>query len=300
MKALIKYSTTVLWLAYCIWIISNVSHYSLLGCIIVIIIAIAPFVVYFFVKKFKHNQKTKINITEHTLSQEEKIYPSNSPLETTESIQQPITYILNKNVITRSDGKTITDEEIPHLMTMGYRQALEADKLRPSLSPKDDELVYQFMLNHGSESQKRCDKFEHLNSLAFNETNIDKKIELLRQTVAAFEAAKHWHYTYSKGAKLYFQVFWEQLHNSRCACFSWIDSVKDELELQLYKRNEIIPWIIENSKTGFLQTAIYKEFLDVDKSVLRKSIDELANQSILLKNKKGSSYFITYNLSQSI
>lgn len=31
----------------------------------------------------------------------------------------------------------------------------------------------------------------------------------------------------------------------------------------------------------------------------RKTNDELANQSIVLKNKKGSSYFITYNAVQT-
>lgn len=177
----------------------------------------------------------------------------------------------------------------------GYKQALEQQQLRPKLSPKDEELKFQFMQKHGTGSQKRCDEFENLNRLAYEETDLNKKIELLQQAIEAFETTKQWHYNHSKGAKLYFQDFWEHLHNSKCSCFSWVDSVKNELEFQIQKRDSIIPWIMENSKTGFIQTDIYKEFPENSKSELRNIIDELVIKSIIIKTKRGNSYFIICN-----
>lgn len=233
---------------------------------------------------------TTINVAEYHKTKK----PKTNLQSTVSTLQEPSTvYIQSGNTVSRADGKPISDEEVPYLMELGYRNALEREMSRPKLSARDAELEFQFMQKHGAESQKHCDKFENLNRLAYEETNLDKKILLLQQTIEVFEAVKQWHYSYSKGAKIYFQVFWEQLHNSQNSCFSWVDSVKENLKWQLQKRDRIIPWILENAQIGFLQTAIYKEFPEIDKADLRKIIDELAKQSLIVKSKSGNSYYIT-------
>lgn len=208
--------------------------------------------------------------------------------------EQTTVYIESDHTIFRADGKPISDEEVPYLMEIGYKNALEREKSRSKLSARDEELQFQFMQKHGTESQKYCDKFEDLNRFAYEENDLNLKIELLQQAIMAFEKAKQWHYKHSKGARIYFENFWERLHNSKSDCFSWIDSVKENLDFQLQKRDKIIPWIIDNSKNGFLQTEIYKEFTENSKGELRLIIDELAEKSIITKIKKGNSYFIIH------
>lgn len=202
------------------------------------------------------------------------------------------TYIESGNCIYRRDGKGISDEEIPTLISIGLKKSLQN---KPDINFEEDELEFRFMEEHETESQKLCDKFEDLESQALSETNIDKKIELLKQTIDAFESAKRWHYNHSKGAKIYFQNSWEDFHNSHNESFSWVDSVKGELEYQIFKRDEVIPVILKKSETGFRQPDIYNEFPGTSKSLLRRIIDELAQQSEIIKTKKGSSYFITRN-----
>ena len=203
-------------------------------------------------------------------------------------------YIIGDNIISRVDGAPISDEEVQYLMELDKKRAFEIEANRPKRSDREEELSFQFFCKHLDESQRRCDVFLDLEQAAFKETNINKKIELLQKTIVAYEKAKQWHYKHSKGGAIYFQDYWECLHNSRNSCFGWDDSVREELEFQIEKRDTIIPWILENSKNGFMQPDIYKRFPDIGQSVLRNTIDELIAQNTgLAKTKKGRSYFIT-------
>ena len=281
------------WTGFCLTnIFKNMNHYSFLDWIIILIITLNPIIIYLFILKHQ-KAASKSNSSKQTavthIDENCTLDPPSEKLQ-----DRNTTYIQTTNKILRADGKPISDEEVPYLIEIGYRQAVGAnEQARTALSEEDEELQFKFMMNHGAESQKYCDKFKNLNRLAFEETNIDKKIKLLQQTIEAFEAAKQWHYKCSKGAKQYFQEFYEQLHNSRNNCFSLVDSVKDELEFQIHKRDFIIPWIIKNAKTGFLQTQIYKEFPENGKGELRRVIDELVQNSVIIKIKKGNSYFIS-------
>lgn len=221
-------------------------------------------------------------------------------LQTHDTVENTITYIESPNgYISRADGKAISDEEIPHLMQIGLERALEEERKRPKLSPKDDALVLNFTEKHSEESSKRCSKFEDLYIKATHESDTNKKIELLRQSIVEFENAKQWHYNFSKGGMLYFRETWEQFHNSKCSCFSWVQWPKNALEASLEelewleRKENVVAWIIEHSKKGFVQTEIYRAFPDEDKGHLRKAITELASQSVIAKVKKGTSYYIS-------
>lgn len=223
--------------------------------------------------------------------------PVKTCAETVSQIAAP-TYVQNGSRINRIDGKEISNEEIPYLIELGEKQAIETAANSPQRSAKEEELSFQFFYKHGGESQRRTDVFEDLNRAAYNENNIDKKIELLQNAIAAYEKAKKWHYNHSKGGMIYFQDMWEYMHNSRSQCFSWDESVRAELDWQLDVRDNIIPWILENAQEGFIQADIYKEFPDENKSDLRKIIDRLVSESHLTKTKKGNSYFINISNTQ--
>ena len=109
------------------------------------------------------------------------------------------TYTESGNSIYRKDRKAISDEEIPALVSMGFKSVVRDEYMKETdIGSKDDELEFRFMQRHGAESQKRCDKFTDLNDQAFSEIDLNKKIELLRQAVDAFEYAKQWHYNYTR------------------------------------------------------------------------------------------------------
>lgn len=277
-----------LWLVYCIrGIILNYSHYSLLDYVIVFAVMLLPFLIYFVIKK---SQKRKKSVAVETTAHPKQNGHINASADKADS---SVMYIVDDNTISRADGMPISDEEVPYLIELSKKRAFEIESRRPKHSDREEELVRQFIHKYGGESTRRCDEFSDLNRAAYYETDINKNIELLQQSLIAFEKAKQWHYNHSEGAKIYFQDFWERLHNSRNPCFSWDEPVKDELEFQFEKRDAIIPWIIESSKNGFMQPSIYERFPDIEKSVLRKIIDELVAQNADLdKTKKGNSYFI--------
>ena len=60
------------------------------------------------------------------------------------STTDDVTYIRNGNTISRSDGKPISKEEIPHLIKMGYQNAIEREKQSKNIkfhrTEKEEEL----------------------------------------------------------------------------------------------------------------------------------------------------------------
>lgn len=273
----------IIWTICCVVnIIKNMNHYDIGDWIVILIIVTIPYIVYFVAKYKKQLNK----------SSESK--NASAPIQTVSSTQTKehinATYIHTGNTIIRADGKPISDDELPYLIETGLQKTIETEKA--NFSFEEDELIFQFTSKHGAESQHYCNMFENLSRKAYNESDIDKKIELLNESIITFEKVREWHYSHSKGAKLYFYQFWECMHNSRTPKFSWVESVKDELNFQVMKRDLIIPWILDNSRIGFLQTEIYKVFPKIDAALLRKIISETVINFNLSKIKKGGTYFI--------
>lgn len=216
---------------------------------------------------------------------------------------QDIQYVETDNVIYRTDGKSITDEEIPYLIQIGYEKALNKEK--ESSNPKfhrteeEEELCMQFIMNYGNDIHKHTISFEDAYRQAYSEKDLDKKILLLQNVIDLFEKEKKWFYK-TKGGTIYFQDFYEHMHNSRDADFSYIDSVRDYLEYNIHKQDCIIPEITHliASMGGIMQKDIYSHFPDEPKSDIQKIIRELGNNNIILRTKKGNSYFLTLNHSQ--
>jgi len=209
------------------------------------------------------------------------------------------TYIKNKNTISRTDNHTISNEEIPYLIQLSYKQIQEEQKQSNNpvfhRTERDEELAFQFERKHGHKSDQICNTFLNIYETVQKTNDIDKKILLLSETISAFEKAKKWHYSYSKGAMIHFQDYWECLHNSKNSCFSWVDNIEDEKQWEIHKRDVLNPWILKSAQTGFMQPKIYSAFPNDNKSLLRATINELVENGSIKKEKKGSSYFITLN-----
>lgn len=217
--------------------------------------------------------------------------PDNVELVTTPYIETP-------NTIDRIDGQPISDEEIPHLIEIGKEKAME--QFEQSENPifhrteREENLATQFMLNHSDEIQKHTDSFEEHNRLAYAEKDLNRKIELLQETVNLYEKEKKWFYR-TKGGIIYFQDFYEHLHNSKNKDFSYIDLVKKYLEDCIIKRDYIIPEILNliTSLNGILQKDIYKYLPNISKSEIQRTIRELETENLVTRTKKGNSYFLT-------
>lgn len=208
-----------------------------------------------------------------------------------------VQYVETGNVICRADGKPITDEEVPYLMQVGYEEALrkeqESTNIKFHRTYQEEELSSRFMMNHGDDIEKHTRTFENAYRQANSENNLDKKIVLLQNVIDLYEKEKKWFYR-TKGGTIYFQDYYEHLHNSRNEDFSYIDPVKDDLEYILHKRDYIIPEVLRltSSTNGIMQKDIYSYFPDEPKSDIQKIIRELENDNIISRTKKGNSYLL--------
>lgn len=211
-----------------------------------------------------------------------------------------VRYVEDKKtgIIKRIDNKPISDAEVPGLIEAGYRQAIEEEKHSDNISlhrtEREEELSFQFMMNHGSQIQKYVDSFENCYRSAYYEKDISKKIELLQETISNFEKAKNWFYR-TKGGTIYFQDMYEHMHNSINDDYSYIDSVEDYLEECIEDRDYVIPKLIEiitSSVDGILQKDIYKHLPDVERTKIQKIIRDFESEGIVTKEKSKGSYLI--------
>ena len=219
---------------------------------------------------------------------------------TTTPTEIEATYISDdkSHTIRRIDNKPISDDEISDLIKLGYQHAIEREKQSKNIkfhrTFKEEELVVQFMINHGEEIGKCVDSFEDCYSSALAEKDINKKIELLEETIIKFEKAKAWFYR-TKGGTIYFQDMYEYLHNSRDDDYSYIDEVKEYLEECIEERDYLIPEILNiiESSNGILQKDIYQYLPDVSRGNIQRIIRELDNEGQITREKAKGSYLLT-------
>jgi hypothetical protein len=193
--------------------------------------------------------------------------------------------------IQRCDGENITKEEIPYLIQVGYEKACkEFNKTRRTF--EDEELLYRFEEKHSGEIQKHL-KFEQFVDEAYKSKELDQKIELLNQAITEYEKARSWFYR-TKGGMIYFQDYYEHLHNSKNPDFSYIAPVQDYLDYCLEKRDYIIPKILEviSAEDGILQKNIYQYIPDVGKSEIQQVIRDSENDNIISREKKSGTYIL--------
>ena len=203
------------------------------------------------------------------------------------------------HTISRSDNKPISDNEIPDLIKLGYQQAIEREKQSKNSkfhrTGKEEEISFQFAKNHKDQIKEHISPFQTCFELARDESDLNKRIELLQRTIMLFEQAKTWFYQ-TNGGTIYFQDMYENLHNSRNECFSYIDTVKEQLEYCIRKRDYLIPvtlGVISSNSGGILQKDIYKHIPDATKREIQQIISELENEGLITREKSGNTYLLT-------
>ena len=210
-------------------------------------------------------------------------------------------YIRNNNThtIKRYDNKPISDDEVPDLIKLGYQEALERERQSTNIkfhrTEREEDLMVQFMMNHSDQISKHTDSFEELYRLAFDEDDLNKKIELLQKTIIQFEKEKAWFYR-TKGGTIYFQDMYEHMHNSRDDDFSYISQVKNYLEECIKERDYIIPTLLDiiQSSDGILQKDIYQHMPDVSRADVQRTIRDFESEGLITREKSKGSYLITY------
>lgn len=214
---------------------------------------------------------------------------SNTP--TTSSIE-------NNNILCRTNNQPISDDEISDLIQLDYeevqRREAESKNIKFKRTEREEELFFQFMTNHSKEISKHTKSFEDMYHLAADEQDLNKRIELLQNTITLFEKERQWFYK-TVGGKLFFQDFYEHLHNSSNDDFSYIDSVKDSLDYDLYIRDDVIPKIMQmiTSSGDLMQRDIYKHLPDISKSIIQQTIRRLEKDNLIVRSKKGNSYLLS-------
>lgn len=202
------------------------------------------------------------------------------------------------HTIRRIDNKPISDEEVSDLIKLGYQHAIEREKQSKNIkfhrTSKEEELSFQFEMNHGDGIDKHVSSFEECYELACEEDDLSKKIELLEKTIIQFEKARTWFYR-TKGGTIYFQDMYEHLHNSRNDDFSYIDQVKEDLDEYIEERDYIISEILEiiKSSDGILQKDIYQHLPDVSRADVQRIIRHIESEGLITKEKSKNSYLLT-------
>lgn len=205
-------------------------------------------------------------------------------------------YAEKGNIILRTDGSEITDNEIPCLVQSEYERVIQFEK--ESSNPKfhrtnhEKDLAFNFATKYKNELSPLIEQFEYLYHTAYKTDNLSHQIEYLNCALAAFEKAKRFAYSKGKGGTIYFQDMYEYMHNSRNACFSYADLIQNSLDALVRERDVIIPCILNaiSNNDGILQKNIYAELPFVSKSDIQRVIRKLETENTITRTKKSNSY----------
>ena len=153
---------------------------------------------------------------------------------------------------------------------------------------------YNFEMNNKALIKKHTDTFEKPKQKAKDEKDLNKKIKLLENAISEFEKEKEWFYKTEAG-KDYFQLQYENLHNSKRPCFEWLDPEREELEKCKLNRDVVIPQILKlaSAPEGILQKDIYVQIPEASKSEVQNMVRYLEENDKISRAKKSGTYLIT-------
>lgn len=214
----------------------------------------------------------------------------NTPQQATEPEPTSPQYVEVGNIIYRTDGKSITDAEVPYLMQLGYEKALTREQqTKPVRTKHEQQLAFNFDMNHFDKYSELEFKLIDLENDARHTTNLTKKIQLLEKTIVAYEKLKKFCYSKGKGGTIFFQDEWETK--------TFLSDIQKELKETKYQKDILIPEILNAIKEndGILQRNIYVLFPETSKSKIQAIIKELEANGTITKTKKGNSYELHLN-----
>lgn len=303
-----------LWAVLLIISAFTAKNYSLGARIIVILMAILPLGIYYIIKLIIQKNQNKYNnrsidsarnINSFSISssniKNSQNYKgndiSNTPTEIEKQENESTTYIHQGNTIVRSDGKPISNEDIPNLINIGYQQSIEYEKQSANIkfhrTEKEEDMSLRFMMSEHKELDNIINEFEYFYRQSAETNSIEEKIKLLYKAVASFEKAKKFAYK-TKGGMIYFQDMYEHMHNSRNEDFSYLELIEDELEALIYDRDYTIPTLkkIISEHNGIIQKDVYQYASDIPKSEVQRYIKMFEEEGIIKRTKKGTSYIL--------
>lgn len=244
------------------------------------ILCIAPLIISYFVTRKKQKKQ-------------EIIQP---PVADSGAKQSVDSYIKTGNVTYRTDGKPISDEEVPYLIQAGFENALrrqqESTNPKYHRTPYEDELSFHFSMKYCNDIMNREEKFTSLYRTASQEKDLVKRIDLLNEAVAAFDKAKRFCYSKGKGGTIYFQDTWEYMDNPQIACYSYLDRITGDLEIALQERDVFTPAVLNviSEHDGILQKDIYCKLPEIEKTVIQRILRRVEAENKLVRIKKSGSY----------
>lgn len=204
------------------------------------------------------------------------------PIEVIESVDA---YIEVGNTFYRTDGKPISDREVPHLIEMSLH-TVESSEVLFRRSDAEQELIFRFTQRYGTQSYTLTSKFENLASAAYKTSDLDERVALLTAALQQYQVARVWHYKISKGGMMWFQDMWENGHQ-------WAETEASTLEETLRERDYIRPYILEKAVEGFIQKSIYAELPDAGKSEVQRVLRNMEKEGKIVRIKKSGSYWVT-------
>lgn len=154
---------------------------------------------------------------------------------------------------------------------------------------KDLELAFNFDMGHFDKYSELEFKLMDLENDAKQESILSKKIQLLEQTIKAYEKLKIFCYSKGKGGTIFFQDEWESK--------PFLTNIQEELEEAKQQKEMIVPDILEaiSETDGILQRNIYAIFSEVSKSDIQAILKELETNGSITRTKKGNSYELHIN-----
>lgn len=199
--------------------------------------------------------------------------------------EPPTMYIEIGGTIYKPNGGTITDEEIPYLMEVGYRNAMKFHADREA------------MLGITEHTLMIASKFHiaHMEQLKYlDEIFLDCHMHKNNPTEAlkALYEIKEFCFRYGESGREYYKQRYEQLFNSKNPCFSFEEIILEAVEKEkIFKpiRERIYPEILQifNENGSVLQKDLYSRYSDIENTVARHIIYKLYADGHIIKSKQG-------------
>lgn len=164
---IIKILFFIIWTLWCfVGVFKNFSHYKIYDWVVIIIFVISPYIIAELISKKKEKGKSSNEKIRDVINQEDRtsmqdmIQPINA--------ESPTSYIEAENVIYRTDGKSLSNEEIPNLARIGKEKAIAKWKI-PEIERQIKD-SYQIMCTTNN-PETLCDRYkfiaERINELAY-------------------------------------------------------------------------------------------------------------------------------------
>lgn len=120
-----------------------------------------------------------------------------------------------------------------------------------------------------------------------------ENIKSLEDRINSFDIFKKFAYSKGEGGKLYFQDMWEHNHNSQRDCYSYRETLVNNLNNLIELRDLpdiLLSYIKNNDKT--LQKDIYNSLSDYKKSNIQEVLRKLEKENKIKRTKFKNSYLL--------